>query len=444
VCDCSTVSVGRSDRRLRRGDQERMTETHAAATTVATLAGVPLFASLPHAALAEVAAMLQERALRAGELLFREGERGDELFIVLAGQLLVIKALGTPDERQLGLRGPGEFVGDLSLLGDDIPRSATVRAEGGARLLRLGRAELHALLDRHPALATTMLNLVGARLTAAHAGAIRDLHERNERLERAYAELQAAQAQLIEKEKLERDLQVAYDIQMSILPRSMPAVPGFQFGARIVPARIVGGDFFDFVPLGPGTLGVAVGDVTDKGLPAAIFMAQARALLRAEACSAASPREALERVNRHLLQMNDAGLFVTVLYGVLDLAGGLFRYARAGHELPLLSDAGGAVTVAPRGSGMALGLVERPPIDEQALAIPPGATLLLYTDGATEAHDPQYEEFGVARLAATLAAHHDAAAGALCDLLLGAITAFQQTAHQHDDITLVAIRAAGA
>lgn len=418
-----------------------MAEPHAAETLLATLARVPLFAALPTAALAEVAAMLQERVLQADELLFREGDSGDALFVVVDGQLLVVKALGTPDERQLGLRGPGEFVGDLSLLGDDIPRSATVRAQSEVRLLRMGRAELHALLERHPAFATAMLNLVGARLTAAHTGAIRDLHERNERLERAYAELQAAQVQLIEKEKLERDLQVAYDIQMSILPRTMPALPGFQFGARIVPARIVGGDFFDFIPLGPDAIGVAVGDVTDKGLPAAIFMAQARALLRAEASSAASPREALERVNRHLLQMNDAGLFVTVLYGVLELASGCFRYARAGHELPLLVDASGAVTVAPRGGGMALGLVEQPPIDEQTLTLAPGATLLLYTDGATEAHNQQFDEFGVARLGAMLGAHHDAAADALCGLLLNAIVAFQQTAHQHDDITLVAIRA---
>jgi sigma-B regulation protein RsbU (phosphoserine phosphatase) len=231
---------------------------------------------------------------------------------------------------------------------------------------------------------------------------------------------------------------------MSILPRFMPALPGYTFGARILPARIVGGDFFDFIPLGPGSIGVAIGDVTDKGLPAAIFMAQARALLRAEASRAASPREALDRVNGHLLQMNDAGLFVTVLYGVLELPTGRFHYARAGHELPLLAVGRGEVKLAPQGSGMALGLVDRPPLDEQSVMLEPGQAMLLYTDGATEAHDIRFAEFGRERLGAALAHHHQSPASQLCEDLLTTIIDFQGLAPQHDDITLVAVQRAGA
>jgi sigma-B regulation protein RsbU (phosphoserine phosphatase) len=304
----------------------------------------------------------------------------------------------------------------------------------------MGHSDLQRLLQRYPAIATSMLHVLGTRLSAAHNGAIRDLHERNQRLAQAYSELQAAQVQLIEKEKLERDLQVAYEIQMSILPRSMPILSGYMFGARILPARVVGGDFFDFIPLGPDAIGVAIGDVTDKGLPAAIFMAQARALLRAEASRAASPREALDRVNGHLLQMNDAGLFVTVLYGVLDVPSGRFHYARAGHELPLLVVGQGEVALAPQGSGMALGLVDRPPLDEQILTIEPGRAMLLYTDGATEAHDVGYDEFGRGRLSAALARHAESPALQLCEELLAEITGFQGLAPQHDDITLVAVR----
>jgi serine phosphatase RsbU (regulator of sigma subunit) len=128
---------------------------------------------------------------------------------------------------------------------------------------------------------------------------------------------------------------------MSLLPQVMPQLPGCEFGARLAPARVVGGDLFDFIPLGPGKAAVVIGDVTDKGIPAAIFMAQAHALLHAEAGLEISPQEVLRSTNHHLLNMNSRRLFVTVVYGVLDAATGQFSYARAGHEEPLLCDAQG-------------------------------------------------------------------------------------------------------
>src|SRR3712207_1764841 len=126
------------------------------------------------------------------------------------------------------------------------------------------------------------------------------------RVQQQVAELQAAQAQIVEKQMLEQELRMAYEIQVSILPRTFPCLIGYDFAARMAPARAVGGDFFDFIHLDDGRLGIAIGDVTDKGMPAAIFMAQTHALLRAEASRATSPREALQHVNRHLLAMNDA------------------------------------------------------------------------------------------------------------------------------------------
>ena len=152
--------------------------------------------------------------------------------------------------------------------------------------------------------------------------------------------LKAAQAQIIEKEKLEQELRTARRIQQSILPMELPRLPGYDFGATILSARTVGGDLYDFIPLGEGRLGIAVGDVSDKSVPAAIFMALTRSLLRAEATRSVvrppSPRQALQRVNKLLLDMNDAGMFVTLLYGILDGPRRTFSYPRAGHELPLI------------------------------------------------------------------------------------------------------------
>ena len=255
--------------------------------------------------------------------------------------------------------------------------------------------------------------------------------------------LQAAQAQIIEKEKLEQELRTAHRIQQSILPGELPRLPGYDFGALIMPARSVGGDLYDFIPLGRGRMGIAVGDVSDKGVPAAIFMALTRSLLRAEATRVASPRRALERVNQLLLDMNDEGMFVTLLYGILDTKQGTFAYARAGHELPLLLSSDGSARLAERGQGAPLGLFDNVALDEQVIPVPRGSTFLLYTDGATDITGPEGELFGLERLQVLAqAALSGPTAQAFCDEIWHGLTTYQGSSSQDDDVALVAIRAA--
>jgi phosphoserine phosphatase RsbU/P len=402
---------------------------------------VPLFATLPHDEQRRLAETLRPCEIPANTVLFREGEYGDRFYIVIDGQIEIVKALGTADERLLGVRGRGEFVGEMSLFRGDGLRMASVRARGSSRLLEMTRAEFDALLHRQPTLAYEMVSVLSVRLRESEEATIRDLQEKNLQLTQAYRELQAAQAQLIEKERMERELQVARTIQESILPRSLPELAGFDFDARMVPARIVGGDCFDFIPLGPDTLGIVVGDACDKGVPAAIFMALTRSLVRAEASRARSPREALLSVNRHLLDMNDAGMFVTALYGVLHRATRTFDYARAGHDLPLVRGVGGAVLAPPHSTGQPLGLWPEMLLDEQRVVIPRGGALLLYTDGVTEAIDPQGALFGIKRLRSTVSAYRSGSAQELCDNVLQAVTAFSGGAPQEDDVTLVAVHA---
>ena len=209
----------------------------------------------------------------------------------------------------------------------------------------------------------------------------------------------------------------------------------------MVPAWAVGGDFFDFISLGPETIGIVVGDVSGKGLGAAIFMALARSLLRAEASRAATPREALASVNRHLLDMNDKAMFVTVLYGLLHRATRDFSYARAGHEMPLLLDAQGTPLALARGRGQPLGILPTPLLDEQTAGLPPGGMLLLYTDGVTEAAGPEGTLFGMDRLRKAVRAFRTASAQAICDQLLQTVAQYGGPAPQGDDITLVAVQA---
>src|SRR5262249_8822693 len=155
------------------------------------------------------------------------------------------------------------------------------------------------------------------------------------------------------------------ELQARSLPRTLPRLDGFDIGARLEPARVMSGDFFDFIPLSPATLGIVVADVCGKGVPAAFVMALTRGLIRAEAGRASSPAQALQSVNQHLLDMVGSCLFVTVLYGVLDRAGGTFTYARAGHDLPVVFDAEGAAMALDRADGLPLGLLDNPALDQQ-------------------------------------------------------------------------------
>jgi sigma-B regulation protein RsbU (phosphoserine phosphatase) len=211
----------------------------------------------------------------------------------------------------------------------------------------------------------------------------------------------------------------------------------------MVPARIVGGDFFDLFPLGEQHIGVVIGDVSGKGLPAALFMALTRSLVRSEASRGDAPRDALQRVNRHLLDMNAAGMFVTVLYGLLDRSTGAFAYARAGHELPVVIDAEGMVRISEYGLGHPLALFDEPAVDEQTISVPPGGALLLYTDGVPDALDPAGACFGIDGLTAELQAAPRGPGQVVCDRLLRAITVHQGAAPQFDDVTIVALCSSG-
>ena len=409
---------------------------------IALLKHVPLFVSLPPSALADMAVSLQENRYSAGTVLFREGDYGDRFYIVLDGEIAIVKALGSDDERLLGRRGAGEFVGEMSLLSRDGLRTASVRVEADARVLELTRADFDALLHRYPLLAYEMLRVLSVRLRESHDIAIRDLHEKNVRLTQAYADLQAAQARIIEQETLERELRLARETQESMLPRALPRLAGLDIGARMVAARMVGGDFYDVFPLGPDRLGVVIGDVSGKGMPAALFMALVSSLLRAEALRGdTTPEQVLRIVNRHLLSRDARSMFVTLLYGVLGRETREFAFVRAGHEMPLLLDAAGTLLTPEMGRGHALGLFLNPVLDIQAVQLPAGGTLLLYTDGVNEAMDAHGQLFGSERIVAAMRGARQASAQQLCDQIVQVVTEYRGLAAQADDITLVAVRA---
>ena len=227
----------------------------------------PLFASLPRPELAGLLADLKVVRLGCGEVLFSEGEPGERFYMVLSGELEVVKAAATREERVLNRLGPGDYLGEVSLLEPGGVRTATVRAATDSSLLEMNRDDFDRLLLRRPSIAYHIARVLGTRLRAADHQTIRDLQAKNRQLDQAYRDLQDAQAHIIEKEKLEHELSLAREIQRSMLPRSIPTLEGFEFGACMTPAKAVGGDFFDFIPLGPDRLGIAVGDVSGRESP---------------------------------------------------------------------------------------------------------------------------------------------------------------------------------
>ncbi len=402
---------------------------------------MPLFAELPLDEIHRLAASMRLLTYPVGTLLFIEGDAGDRLFVILEGSIAIIKSLGTPDERLVNVRGQGEFIGEMSLLTGDGRRTASARTAAPTRLLELTRDDFEALMASRPALAHQMLRVQSRRLRDAHDHTIRDLHEKNERLARAYAELQQAQAQIIAQETLRRELRLARDIQQRMLPQRLPNLPGYTLGARMIPAQEVGGDFYDLFELGGGRLGVVVGDVCGKGVPAALYMALTSSLLRAEAGRSASPEQALRALNRHLGSRGADGLFVTVIYGVLDPVARTFSYVRAGHEYPLAWAADGTPIPVPSGRAIPVGLFPEPILESATLTLPPGATLLLFSDGVTESRGVDHALLGHERLRELAYGSHASSAEALCDELLATLAAHQGAAPQADDITLVALRA---
>ena len=401
---------------------------------------VPLFASLPNDELAALATGLVDRPIPTGTLLFREGDPGGRSFFILDGEVEIVKSLGTTEERLIAVRGPGSSLGEMELFSlEGHVRTASVRARSPLQVVEMSRTDFENLLRRQPALAFELVRTLSKRLDESENLTILDLREKNRLLQQAYDELKAAQAQLIEKEKLERELEVAREIQFGILPRSLPELPGLQFGARMVPTSAVGGDFYDVIQLGSGRLGLAIGDVTGHGVPAALLMALTVTLIRVEAERAKSPSEVLLSVNRHLIESNDSGLFVTALYGLLDVSILEFNYARAGHPLPLAMDAEGNTVSLPQGTGQPLGLFDELVLDEGHLSLDPGGSMLLYTDGVTEAVDGGGEFFGTERLSSAFQSAAALHPKQICETLWQALLAYQGTMPQDDDVTLVAV-----
>jgi len=249
--------------------------------------------------------------------------------------------------------------------------------------------------------------------------------------------LEEIEQQARERERVEQDLRVARRIQQASLPEEVPEVQGWQINPHYQPAREVGGDFYDFLELEDGRLGLVVGDATGHGVPAALVMSTTCGMLRAVALSVDSPGEVLARVNEALSARIPPNMFVTCFYAILDLKNGRLRYANAGHDLPYMQRGGDAEEL--RARGMPLGLIPGMFYEEKKTILEAGEAALFYSDGLVEAHNSGGEMFGFPRLRSLVAEHDEE--GLLVDFLMEELYSFTGDGwEQEDDITLVTLQ----
>jgi len=250
-------------------------------------------------------------------------------------------------------------------------------------------------------------------------------------------------ARLYEEEKalqlMQQELRVAHDIQIKLLPAAPPSVPGYEIAGATLPASNVGGDYYDFIPCGEKRMAICLGDVSGKGIPAAVLMACVQATIRAQTLLEAPAAACLERSNQLLHRSTDAGRFVTLFYGILDPEGHRFRYSNAGHNPPILLSTGREPRLLTSG-GPVLGVLPDFHFEEAEVALNPEDLIVIFSDGFTEAMSLSLEEFGEARLLEAIEKNRRRPVNEMVEAMFAAIREHAGAASQHDDMTIVMVR----
>jgi len=267
--------------------------------------------------------------------------------------------------------------------------------------------------------------------------------------QRLLAIIAAQSAQVIENARLyeaeqtllqvKEELRLAAKIQNDLLPAAAPKISGYDLAGRSIPAQLVGGDYFDFIRISETRLGVCLGDVSGKGLPASLLKANVQATLRSQAITDAGPSLCIKRSNRLLFQSTSSDKFVTLFYGVLDSAAHTLAYCNAGHEVPVLLGGQGANQRLSTG-GVVLSIVEDFPFEEESIAIRPGDVLVVFSDGITEAENPAHQLFTEDRIPAIIETHRHAPAAEIIEHLTEAVRVYAAGTPQFDDMTIVVIK----
>jgi phosphoserine phosphatase RsbU/P len=251
-------------------------------------------------------------------------------------------------------------------------------------------------------------------------------------------------ARLNEREKqllkMQEEVRLAAKIQTELLPKEAPVIAGYDIAGQSIPAQVVGGDYFDFIPMDDSHIAICLGDVTGKGLPASLLMANVQATLRSQSFIHTSAQKCIERSNAFLFQSTSAEKFVTLFYGVLDVQHHTFSFSNAGHDHPFLITPDHQQPVRLKTGGIMLGMMDAFPFEEETILFPAHALLVLYSDGIAEAMNQHQEQFGEHRIAEVIQAHRHLTSAEIVAALMRAAKAHAGTAPQSDDMTIVVLK----
>ncbi len=388
-----------------------------------------------------------------------QGEPSDCAMLILAGEVTVTADSARGAIPISTLKAPS-LVGELGSLAQ-LPRSATARARSPVTALRFGRAALVEVAHATPSLLIDVIGRMGERMRKfngaiglyTHALAALERHELDPALLEElrnpipdFADFGQTFGRMAEQIILRRqrddEMASAAVIQRALLPRvrDFAAESGLDIWASMSPARDVGGDFFDLVPLADGRVALGVGDVCGKGVPAALFMGITRTLIRINLRENPDLPWAILKANAYLVNNNAGGFFATLVYAAYDPRSGEVEYCSCGHLPALIRRAGGAVETLP-GGGLPVGLFEPMKMRVRQAQMRPGDLFFLYTDGVTEAEDPEARQFGEDRLESLLAKKgHGARASHWIARVEAAVREFARGRPQFDDVTCLALR----
>jgi CRP-like cAMP-binding protein len=398
----------------------------------------------------------QRRSLPAGEILFRQGDIGDSAFVLIEGELEVLVDIGS-EQVCLAVLKPYQLVGEIAVFANQ-PRIATIVARGEARVLCLDREEMLKVVCANPSVSWAIIADLGRRLAmvnqplaflstatqllrndivdgealALMAQSVDNLGPFAETFGSMIREIQA-------KQERQQDMAMARRIQESVLPKGLCLTgDDVTIHAVIRPMKEVGGDLYDYFMVDDDHLAVTVADVSGKGVPAALFMMMLRTVMRAVTTPDMEPHQVLVRANALLAEDNDACMFVTVFFALLDIHSGQLVYVNAGHNPAYL------LTAKERcqelvADGAALGIFECAKYKPRSVQLSPGDRLFLYTDGVTEAFSAAGEQYGESRLERLLEVSRHHAVDRIVDIVMEDVDDFATGAEQSDDITCLAL-----
>jgi serine phosphatase RsbU (regulator of sigma subunit) len=406
----------------------------------------PLFADLDSATIALIVAYFTEEVWPAGQIVFEELAPGETLYIIMDGQVQISRTFQDGEQRVIREMGPGEFFGEMALL-EDQPRSARVSTVTATTLLAVTRQRFNTLIEQYPTVAINFLKAISAQLRQQYQEQavlleekqtlVEALAAKNAALEQALAELQVALVTVAEHERVKRDLEIAREIQRQMLPATFPQAPGLRLHATTLPATWVGGDLYDAIRLEADRVGLLLGDVSGKGIPAAMQMARLMGEFRACASHCADPQSVMQVLNGLLCQRNlRFGSFVTVQYVVLDVRQRHMQFICAGHPPILLRHADGQIEHLGAAPNIPLGVEETFAYHQEERQLMAGDTLLLYSDGTYERQDIQGVQLGLSRLAHLFAAA-PGCPEAVIHAIQTALDTFSNVGRAKDDTTLL-------